>query len=975
MNLFQIIGYPLYLVATLEIILGFILLRQPSRRSPVIKAVAAFSFFLSAFALFTAIMYTRASMGLDFNFFTRATWIGWFSIPAALQFIFYMKDETGRVARRIGFVLYPFWLILFVLCLFTDLVEPGHVRLIPYEGQAGPLEDPARFFGALLILWIVYEIFMLRKSVGGVRKVQLNYFFIGTLIFGASGAFMVGLLQLFGGIGFDPALGAYFSLPWVALTFYAITRYRMFDIRIVISQTLTIALLALFFSAIHIALFTVFEPIVGPKFTILISLFIIAFIFFGTQLNSKVQAWVQKVILRGKYHYQNVLMESTKAIVTMLDRDELLDYIVTSIRKSLAVENIGLHIRDHDDQYVLRHGFNIEGNPVLKRLVNTNVVPMMQHSKQVAIREELEVTQKTSDFGTFSAHMKAIQAEIIVPIFFKGELQGLLTLGEKGNREPYVQSDIDLLETLASHTAVAIENARLYEEAGQVKESLRESEKRFRNLVETMSDWVWEVDINGVYSYVSPKIQDILGYAPEEVLGKTPVDFMAKEDAERAAKHIMSAATSKQAFRLFENKNLHKNGHLVVIESNGVPIYDKSGAFIGYRGINRDVTERKKLEDQLRYAQKMEAIGKLAGGVAHDFNNILTAIIGYGYVLHMKMAKADPLRKHVDQILSSTERATNLTQSLLAFGKKKVYTLEPTAVNEMIQRMEKLLYGFIREDIELKLKLADTIPNVMADVGHVERIIMNLAVNARDAMPKGGRLTIETGVEELDSEFVKAHGYGSVGSYAFFSMTDTGVGMDTEVKKRIFEPFFTTKSLGKGTGFGLSIAYGIVKEHNGYITVDSTLGKGTTFKVYLPFEETGSLGTMLETVPIEREGTETLLVADDDEGVRKFTRGVFEGFGYTVVTAKDGEEAVKKFKASKGGIDLLILDVIMPNMNGKETYEAIREIQPGIRALFASGYNEEVIQKKGLLDDGSNFILKPTSPKELLKQVRAILDQ
>ncbi len=485
MDFHIVIGYPLFFVAALEFVLGVILLKQNHRKSPVIRSVAAFSLFLSGYALFAALMYIRASMGLEYNLFTRATWIGWFSIPAALQFIFYIKDETGQHARTAGRILYPFWLIIYVLCLFTDLVEPGHDSLIPYVGKSGLLEEPARVVGSILILWIIYAISMLRKGVSGLRKAQLNYFFIGTLIFAGSGAFVVGFLQLLGGFGFDPALGAYFSLPWVALTFYAITRYRLFDLRIVVSRTLSIALLSVVFAGIHVGFFNFFEPVIGSTSAILISLSLIAFIFLVTPVSRVVQERIQKIVLQGKYDYQSILKESTKAIVTILDLDELLRFIIESFKKSLRADNICLFLRRKDGQFVMRHGFGFPDEASPGRELDHRVLPLIENQGQVVVREELAGMLPKNEFAELNACLQKIGAELIVPMQYKGTVEGILTLGHKGNWEPYMQSDIDLLETLAGHAAIAIENARLYEEARQFKKSLQESEQRVHDLYET----------------------------------------------------------------------------------------------------------------------------------------------------------------------------------------------------------------------------------------------------------------------------------------------------------------------------------------------------------------------------------------------------------------------------------------------------------------------------------------------------------
>jgi signal transduction histidine kinase len=424
---------------------------------------------------------------------------------------------------------------------------------------------------------------------------------------------------------------------------------------------------------------------------------------------------------------------------------------------------------------------------------------------------------------------------------------------------------------------------------------------------------------------------------------------------------------------VFHNKK--KNGELFWEAATISPIQNDEGTITHYLAIKEDITERKKLEEQLRQAQKMEAVGQLAGGIAHDFNNILTAIIGYGNIALMKIPEGDPLRSYLGQMLAAAERAAALTKSLLAFSRKQIINLRPVSVNAIIERVEKLLQRSIGEDIELKTALTEKDTAVLADSGQIEQVLINLAMNARDAMPNGGNLIIETGQAEIDDQYIKSHGYGKLGMYVLISVTDSGEGMDEKTRDRIFEPFFTTKEVGKGTGLGLSMVYGSVKQHSGFINVYSEPGRGTTFTIYLPLLKAGARPAAAgEPAPPPKGGTETILLAEDDTALRNLARGVLEEFGYTVIEAVDGQDAVEKFIMLKDRIQLLILDVVMPKKNGKEAFEEAKKIKPGIKALFTSGYPAEIIQKKGILDAGINFIIKPHQPQDLLRKIREVLD-
>ncbi|OGW12229.1 MAG: hypothetical protein A2W77_09810 [Nitrospinae bacterium RIFCSPLOWO2_12_39_16] len=391
-------------------------------------------------------------------------------------------------------------------------------------------------------------------------------------------------------------------------------------------------------------------------------------------------------------------------------------------------------------------------------------------------------------------------------------------------------------------------------------------------------------------------------------------------------------------------------------------------------GIIEEITEKKKLEDQLRHSQKMESVGILAGGIAHDFNNILSAIMNYGNLLIMKKGGDETTKKFAEQIISASEKGASLTKGILAFTRKQVINPQVVDLNGLIERTEKILMRLISEDIELNTNLTDRALNVNIDEVQIDQILMNLATNARDAMLNGGKITISTSLYEINGEFIRAYGYGKPGSYAMINFADTGVGMDEETRKKIFEPFFTTKGLGKGTGLGLSISYGIIKQHNGFINVFSEPGNGTEFKIYLPL----TTQEAKERKPIEVittvSGSETLLFVEDNSIVRETTRVILEEYGYKVIEAVDGEDAVQKFNENKDNIKLIISDMIMPKKSGKEVYEEIKKISPDIKVIFVSGYTADQIKTKDISEDGISLLFKPITPNKLLKKVREVID-
>jgi PAS domain S-box-containing protein len=473
-------------------------------------------------------------------------------------------------------------------------------------------------------------------------------------------------------------------------------------------------------------------------------------------------------------------------------------------------------------------------------------------------------------------------------------------------------------------------------------------------------------DINqaGVKLFRYASREEMLAVAMGSDLFVHPEDWQAFEGVMRRQGYVND----------FEAALKQKDGIPIDAMISATAVYDDAGSLSAYRGILRDVTAQRRLEQQLRHAQKMEAVGRLTGGIAHDFNNILSAIMSYGYLLQLKIDENSESRTHVDHLLLSAERAANLTQSLLAFSRKQIMNPKPVDVHQIITGIEKLLLKLVGEDVALRTVFAAGPLMVVADSGQMEQVLMNFATNARDAMPRGGSLTIETRCAELGDDFFRAHGYGGSGRYACIEVTDTGIGMDRQTAKSAFEPFFTTKEIGKGTGLGLSIVYGIVKQHNGFINVYSEPGRGTTFRVYLPLSSVSAEEAAADDLGAVTGGTETILVAEDDDEVRRLARVVLREYGYTLIEARDGDEAVSQFKVHQDSVDLLLLDVIMPKRNGREVLEEIRTLKPGIKSLFTSGYTADTICQKGLLEEGLQFLSKPISPKKLLKKIREALN-
>jgi two-component system, cell cycle sensor histidine kinase and response regulator CckA len=629
--------------------------------------------------------------------------------------------------------------------------------------------------------------------------------------------------------------------------------------------------------------------------------------------------------------------------------------------------------------------------------------------------------------------------------------------------------------------------------------ALRDAERRFRLLLETTSDWVWEVDENFVYTYASPRVRDLLGYEPETVLGKAPWDFMPPEEASRVSKLAAGARESRQPFALLENINVHKSGRLVVLETSGAPFFDELGRFRGYRGIDRDIsdrkraenslraseaflrsitdlvpsrisyvdrelryrfvngryeewfgrrredivgrharevlgdslyeriqphfqaalsgrevryeldigvgegaprhlsivyvphfgehgeilgffaslediTERKRLEEQLRQSQKMEAVGVLAGGIAHDFNNLLTVINGYSRLALDQLDKNDPLRRNIEEVAQAGARAASLTQQLLAFSRKQMLQPKVLDLNACVAGLEMMLRRLIEERIDLRIDLDPSLACVRADPAQVEQIVMNLVVNARDAMPEGGRLMIETRNVRLNVDDCGGQSRVQPGDYVMLAVSDTGRGMDAETQRRIFEPFFTTKGVGRGTGLGLSTIYGIVEQSGGHISVDSEPGRGAKFKIHFPaIGEAAEAMQPASPTAEARAGTGTVLLVEDEPALRRMVRQALSQRGYTVLEATDGENALQVSERHQGTIDLLLTDVVMPRLGGPELAERLMQRRPKMKVLYISGYAETVIADQRLTDARAEFLQKPFATDDLVRKVGKLL--
>jgi two-component system, cell cycle sensor histidine kinase and response regulator CckA len=659
-----------------------------------------------------------------------------------------------------------------------------------------------------------------------------------------------------------------------------------------------------------------------------------------------------------------------------------LNHLVTRIMESV-VENAGAErgflILERNGKWVIV----AEGTPERSGLLTVNIEKSVELSESIVLYVARSLESVLLDDASHDEmfmkdphiRQKKVKSLLCSPLVSKGKLKGVFYMENNLVTHAFTPDRIQLLEILFSEAATSLENARVYE-------ALAESESKFRALTETSSATI--LVYCGKILYINQAGESLSGYSKNELMSFDLLDIVHPHYREKIQEHLSAVFQKENEHDRYEYKIVRKSGEERWIDFSSTSFqYDGQPAVLG---VLIDITDRKngekereKLEDQLRQSQKMESIGLLAGGIAHDFNNLLTPIMGYSGLLLMDMSKDDPNYDSIQSISEAAERARQLTQQLLAYSRKQMLELQEIDVGSVITQFKNMLSRTIRENIKIEVLISPDLGVVCADMGQIEQVLMNLAINAQDAMPEGGLLMIEAANVFLDETYARQHPEVKPGPYVMLAVSDSGAGMEKEMQEHIFEPFFTTKEKGKGTGLGLSTVYGIVKQHGGNISLYSELEKGSTFKVYLPriFEFTESGERTFQDSFSEKDGfhgTETILVVEDNEMVRKLVYDILRSLGYKVMIAESVESCFALADDYQGTIHLLLSDVIMPKMNGKEIYTRLSERLKDLKVLYMTGYTSNVIVHHGVLDEGVNIIQKPLSVFALSRKVRQVLD-
>lgn len=640
-------------------------------------------------------------------------------------------------------------------------------------------------------------------------------------------------------------------------------------------------------------------------------------------------------------------------------------------------------IEEHADRQRAEKALR-ESETKLRAFFDANVIGILFGDVYGNIAEANDELLRAVGYSREDLHAGRLRwIDITPPEFLPLDDRGIAQAREWGTCTPYekqyVRKDGSCVWVLVGYVLLPPEREKSVafvldiSERKRIEEELARSELYYRSLIENAVDITAVLTPLGEVRYASPSVERILGYPPAALLGRNMIEFAHPDDRPEVAGRIRRLLEEGSRFERLDVRLRHGDGSWRVVSAIGAVLPPETG-IPGMIINGQDVTEHRQLEAQLRQSQKMEAIGVLAGGVAHDFNNLLTAILGNADLAFGRLPGGHPVLEDLSEIRKAGERAASLTSQLLAFSRKQVVSPVVLDPNAVVQDLEKMLRRLIGESISLGTSLEPGLGRIRADRGQVEQVIMNLAVNARDAMPGGGQLTIETRNVNLGADYVGAHAYVPPGPYVLLAVSDTGIGMDEGTRSRIFEPFFTTKEPGRGTGLGLSTVYGIVKQSGGSIEVYSEPGTGTTFKIYFPRVEAAPQSNPARAEIASPRGGETVLLVEDDDGVRKLVCVGLESYGYTVLPARDVAEALRVAEEHPWPIPIVVTDVVMPGASGKELALALETVRPSLKVLFISGYTDDAIVRHGVLEPGVAFLQKPFSPAALARKVREVLD-
>ncbi len=848
-------------------------------------------------------------------------------------------------------------------------------------------------FYVFFILLAFYTLIRYLKVAQGYKKTQTLYNII---------CFSFGFIG--GSATFLPIYqtGYFFPLSNLGITLYAfvlsyaIMRHRLMNIQLVFRRTIIYTISVCLITGLFVTLVLLLTRIIlyfygyESFFSIVISALVISSVF--APLKEKVGFYVDTLFFKNKISQSQVLNTLSEELAVIIETEEIVKVVVDLLNVTLSTKSALFLGCKFNVLKVVYSAADSAGGVSAEMTIDSKTKQHLVGHREIFLRDNYGNNGKTHNTLGVVKIFDQYSGEVLVPFISGQELTGVLILGEKISNDDFSNEDVSLLRTIRNNVSVSLQNARLYEQLGKKVKELQHAYQGASIMNELVSkakaEWEETFDIindaitihDNEFNVIraNKAARELLGIHSKEILQKKCfLLYHGSETRPNFCPSCTAVRTGKpsvvQTYEPFLGKYL---------EIKALPRFSKNKKVSGSVHIVRDITveyenkkEQEQLQTQLFQSQKMETIGRLAGGIAHDFNNILSIILGYSEMIYSQLPKDDPVAPKLSIVIDAADKAAALTRQLLAFSRKQVLEMQVVDLNELIEKLSKMLGMIIGEDVELAIKTDSSIELVFADPAQLEQVLMNLAVNSRDSMPQGGCLTIETSsVKNEVTDSLKVNDFFESGNYVQISVTDTGCGMTQDVIDNIFEPFYTTKEKGKGTGLGLATVYGIVKQHDGHVQVESKVDKGTTFQVFLP------LGHKVEKMNEKREvnqlakGDETILLVEDEALLRNYLVDALRSLGYCVLDAGDGEEAMSVNGAYKKEIHLLLTDVIMPKMNGSELADKISLARKDIKILFMSGYTGDAIANYGVSGEDVNFIQKPLKIFPLSMRIREILD-
>ncbi len=912
---------------------------------------------------------------------------------------YYLIMEFCQIQRSKLFWYVFLQAVFFILISLTTDLLINKTRFI--YGLHYLEADSFYTLGVLFYLFIVllsfYKLYVFLLKAKGHKRIQSLYITSGFTIGFVGSSFI-----------FPPMYGIQLVYPFTnfgitiycLILAYAILRHRLMDFHIVMRKSLVYSLSVGFLTAFYLILVLLMTRFISVVFgwssfsiTVLAAL-IIAFLFNPIKYAS--QLLIDRFYHQTTYDYPEIIKKISNDLLEKFELKPTCKLIVGTLFEGLKVASVYLLVEENG-KFKTTCFKSVVGSSGSE---NNLPAPISKTSELVAILAERRETLMKSDLRQFcsKSQVKSIEEDLlsyegkaVAPIFLDNELVFLLILGEKLSGDPFFVEDLNLLDTVANQSSISLKSAKLYADLNTTYEDLTREinarkeiahelqfrEEMYRTLVDSAPFTIMMLDRQGHCLTINEPGYNMMATTTADILNRPFGHLWAAEQHQIIDDAIHEVLKGKQdEFELVRVKNGTKQWWRIFFS----PIYGQGKQVDKIIAINADITEEKlaakekeELQLQLQVAQKMEAIGRLAGGVAHDFNNLLSAIIGYSEMGLLSTREDEATKEKFQIIYDSGKRAASLTEQLLLFSRKQVLEMKDIDLNKVIVDMSKMIKRLIGEDISFQYRSAATV-KVWGDKTKIEQVIMNLAVNARDSMPNGGEFLLQ--VSETDVHSRQFNGIKDVqpGPYLTLEAIDTGSGMSRETMKNIFEPFFTTKGLGKGTGLGLATVYGIIKQHKGYIFVDSEIEKGTTFTIYLPVTDKESSADEVEITSEHQGGDETILVVEDEPDVLRLIVDILQSVGYNVHGAARGEEAIQVYHEHKKKFDLLLTDVVMPGMNGRELAERLKDFDQKIKTIYMSGYTDDIISHHGVIDSGIILLNKPIHSAKLTETIRNVLD-